>query len=87
MSFIDDLGARVEQSFNSVSGDIKSYLENRVTEAVVKAGEPPKGNLTAAQIAQGQAGGPAVKAAGLAKYLPVLAIIGVCYFAFSGKGK
>lgn len=90
MSFFDDLKARAEESYNSVSGDIQSYLKDRVMDVVVKAGEPPKGNQTAAQIANGQAGGPAqviAQASSFAKYLPLLIVAGIAYVAFSGKGK
>lgn len=94
MSFLDDLRVRAEQSFNSVSGDINDYLKNRITDAVVKVGEPPKGNLSAAQIAQGQTGAPAAAqqiippaVANYAKFLPIIAIGAIAYFAFSGKGK
>ena len=56
MAFIDDLEARLKQSTQNIGNDINSYIQNRLTDAVVKIGEPPKGNLTAQQIAQGQTG-------------------------------
>lgn len=59
MGFFDDLQARADESLNQLKGDVTSYLENRVMSAVVKVGEPAKGNLSAAQIAAGQTGGPA----------------------------
>lgn len=58
MGFFDDLQARADQSLNQLKGDVTSYLESRVMSAVVKVGEPAKGNLTAAQIAAGQTGAP-----------------------------
>lgn len=93
MSWFDDLRARADESLNSVSGDIQDYLKTRITEAVVKVGEPPKGNLSAAQIAAGQTGAPtpsrAMPAAvsDYAKFLPLIAVAAVAYFAFAGKGK
>lgn len=56
MAFIDDLEARLKQSTQNIGNDINSYIQNRLTDAVVKIGEPPKGNLSAAQLAQGQTG-------------------------------
>lgn len=63
MAWIDDIQARIEQSGDKVFNNIYSYLENRVTDEVVKIAEPQKGNLTAAQLAQGQTGGPKPMAA------------------------
>lgn len=63
MGFFDDLKVRAEQSVNIVSNDINTYIQTRLTDAVVKVGEAPKGNLSAAQIAAGQTGQTASVAA------------------------
>ena len=57
MGWFDDLRARAEQSLDSVGSDITDFVKTRVTDAVVKVGEPQKGNQSAAQLAAGQAGG------------------------------
>jgi hypothetical protein len=57
MGFLDDLASRAQQEFQNVQGDIQDYLKSRVVDAVVKVGDPAKGNLNAAQIASGQFGG------------------------------
>lgn len=91
---------RAEQSFNVVSTDIDTYLKNRVTAAVVQAGAPPKGNLTAEQIAAGETGQTAPLAppsSGIAmssiqnslqKYLlPLVLVLGVSLILMARKGK
>lgn len=96
MSFLDEIRARAEESLNNISTDVNSYFKTRVTDAVVKLGEPPKGNLTAAQIAQGQTGAPAASQTiqpassgfDFKKYLPFLAIgVGAYFILKAVKGK
>lgn len=59
MGWFDDLKARAQQAGDNIVKDINSYIAGRVVEPVIKIGEPQRGNQTAAQIAQGQAGAPA----------------------------
>lgn len=60
MSWLDDLQSRVEQSISNAGNSVFSYLDNRVADdPAVIVGQGSKGNQSAAQISQGQFGGPA----------------------------
>lgn len=96
MAFIDDLQARLQQSVQNVGNDINSYIQNRLTDAVVKVGEPPKGNQTAAQVAAGQTGqaqpmavsaSQAISGFDLKKLLIPAAVLAVGYFLLSKKSR
>lgn len=63
MGFFDDISVRLQQSAQNQLNDINSYIQNRVTDVVVKIGQPPKGNLSAAELAQGQQGAGVAQAA------------------------
>jgi hypothetical protein len=56
MSWQDDLSTRLQQAGENVSKDIQGYLQARVVDPLVKIGEPAKGNLSAAELAQGARG-------------------------------
>ena len=57
MSFFDDFQVRVEQSKDSIAGDIQSYFSKRVTQEFVKyLPKEAQGNLSAEEIAQGKSG-------------------------------
>ncbi len=99
MAWIDDIQTRLEQSVNNQFNDINSYLKSRVTDVVVKIGEPPKGNLTTAQVEAGQTGQtpPVAAPAGgvqnviqnqLSQFmLPLLVVAAVGFFMFSKKSR
>lgn len=57
MGLWDELQQKAEASVDSVKNDIYSYFKSRVTTAVVKVGEPARGNQTAEQLARGEFGG------------------------------
>jgi len=56
MGLLDDLKKAGEEASKKLGSNVQDYLKSNVTAAFVKVGEPPRGNLTAAQIAQGQTG-------------------------------
>ncbi len=58
MSWIDDLQTKVEQATSGIVTDINTYINQRVVAPVIKIAQPQTGNLSAAQIAAGQKGGP-----------------------------
>ena len=57
---LDDLWTRILQSneVSQVTQEVGKMFANRATEEFVKIIDPPKGNLTPAQIAQGMTGEP-----------------------------
>lgn len=99
MAWIDDIQARLEQSVQNQANDIQTYLKNRVTDVVVKIGEPPKQNLTTAQIEAGQTGQTppiAAPASGVQNViqnqlsqfmLPLLVVAAVGFVMFSKKSR
>ena len=99
MAWIDDIKTRLEQSVDKQYNDIESYLKNRVTDIVVKIGEPPKQNLTAAQIEAGQTAQPApiaAPASGVQSVIqsqfsqflfPLVLAVGIGYVMFSKKSR
>jgi hypothetical protein len=56
MGWFDDLQARVSESKEIAT--ITDYLKGRAVDELVKTLEPSRGNLTAAELAQGQTGAP-----------------------------
>lgn len=56
MGLFDDIKKQAEEASKKLGSNVEAYLKTNVTNAFVKVGEPPKGNLTAEQIAQGQKG-------------------------------
>lgn len=100
MGWFDDLQARVSDfQDTSLGGSISDYLESRVVDAVVKIGDQPTGNLSAAQIAAGQRGGTAPVVApapvaimpsshmDFAKYLPFILLGTAAYFLIQKQKK
>ena len=95
MSFVDDLEARVQQATQNIGNDIKSYIQARVVDPVVKIGEPAKGNLNIKEIQAGQRGeNPNAtvepyndsESSNVMQYaLPLVAVVLVAYFVFKSK--
>lgn len=92
MDFFDEIKARAADSFNNISTDINDYFKSRITEAVVKVGEPPRANLTALQVAQGQTGAPsqsqvipASSGVDMKMLIPVVAVGALFIFLFKGS--
>lgn len=56
MGLFDDIKKQAESAVSKLGSNVNDYLKTNVTAAFVKVGEPPKGNLTPEQIAQGQTG-------------------------------
>lgn len=87
MSLFDDLKKQGEAAVSQLGSNVQDYIKSNVTAAFVRVGEPPKGNLTPAQIAAGQTGStpPVVTPASMVQsamgsvmpYLPILLGAGV----------
>jgi len=83
MGLFDDIKASASSAVSQLGSNVQDYIKTNVTQALVKVGEPPKGNLTPAQIAAGQTGStpPVATAASVVQnaassmmpYLPILA--------------
>ena len=58
MSFFSSISDKIQEAAQRQFSTVEDYLKTRVTDAVVKLGEAPRGNLTAEQIAQGMTGAP-----------------------------
>jgi hypothetical protein len=56
MGLFDEWKERATSSLDNLSDTVYGYLETRVTDAVVKVGQPAGGNQTAAQVEAGQTG-------------------------------
>lgn len=56
MSIFDTIGDAASSGLKSLGSNVQDYIKTNVTQAFVKVGTPPSGNLTAQQIAQGQTG-------------------------------
>lgn len=58
MGLFDDIKKQAEAAVGQLGSNVQDYIKTNVSAAFVKVGEPPKGNLTPAQIAAGQTGQP-----------------------------
>lgn len=58
MGLFDDLKKQAEGAVSQLGSNVQQYIKSNVSAAFVKVGEPPKGNLTPAEIAAGQTGEP-----------------------------
>jgi hypothetical protein len=63
MNYFDDLKTRLEQSvnksINDAKQDVNTYINNNITQPLVKVGQAATGNLTEAQLRAGvKAQGP-----------------------------
>lgn len=58
MGLFDSIQSGAKDAFSALGSNVEAYIKSNVTAALVKVGEPPKGNLTPAQIAAGQTGQP-----------------------------
>lgn len=56
MGLFDDVKAQAQTAIGQLGSNVQDYIKSNVTAAFVKVAEPPKGNLTPAQIAAGQTG-------------------------------
>lgn len=101
MGWFDDLQARVSDFQDTDLGNtISDYVSNRVVDAVVKIGDQPTGNLTAAQIQGGARGGtapvvaspvatmiPSSSSSAMMKILPFMALGLVAYLVLQKKSR
>jgi len=96
MNFFDDLKTRLEQAGQQVEKDVNSYISNNITEPLVKVGQAATGNLSEAQIRQGQAGQAATASVlpqavannpGLSMGMMAVIAIGAYFLFFSKKSR
>lgn len=93
MGLFDSIQSSAKDAFSALGSNVEAYIKTNVTQALVKVGEPPKGNLTPAQIAAGQTGQPPPMATpasmvqsaamNVMPYLPIL--LGVAALAYVMK--
>lgn len=90
MGLFDDLKERASSTFDNLSDTVYGYIETRVTDAVVKVGQPAGGNQTAAQVEAGQTGStaPVAMPARSSIQMPlVLVAVAAAFLLFSKRSR